>query len=169
MGSGLRSLGDDQALQRRAGVLQQRLPGRQFAGTFDDGQAGAAVPGDVRDLFGGSGAVDGDRDGAQVGEGEVAQPVLGAVGHHHQDVVAALDTEGGVSRGEGGRLAARRAPGERGPAVACGGAPGQGGEVAVVLGVAQQQGGEREFRGVRGESQDRGHDGLQLRTLSQHW
>lgn len=161
----LRGLGHDEPLQRDPGVGEQRFPPGQLAGALDHGEPSPAVAGDVGYLLRRGGPVDGDGDGPEVDEGQVAEPVLGAVAHHEQHVLAALDAEGGVAGGEDGDLAADVGPAEGGPAFAV--PPGEGGEIAVLGGVARQQDGEGQLFGRCGQSQFCGHG--QLLAVSHRW
>ncbi|GAA3495128.1 hypothetical protein GCM10019016_022280 [Streptomyces prasinosporus] len=144
-------VGHHQPFQRGAGVGQQRFPHRELPGSADDGEARAAVAGDVGDLLGGGGAVDADRDRAEADQRQVRQPVLGPVGHHQQHMVPAADAEGPVAGGEGAGVLVDLAPAERGPVgVRVLRLPGQARQSGVGVRVAGQELGQGAGGGVVG-------------------
>lgn len=167
--TGALRLHDEERLQRDGRVIEEGLPELALPGALDDSQPGAAVPGDVGDLPGCGGAVDSDRYRPEVGEGQVTEPVFGAVAHHHEDLLPSCDAVGGVSGGEHRGLAAHLTPGQGRPSVAVvRAAPREGGQVPVVLGVTRQQGRQGQPVGLGGDSQDRGHGRLLSPSAGPH-
>lgn len=155
--SGVGMVHDHEDFEWGPGVVEELLPVGRQVGVLHHGQACAAVPADVADLFGGGGGVDGGGDGSGVDQGHVAEPVLGPVAHHEQGVVAGADAERGVALGEHGDGVVGLGPGEGGPVGGARFAPGQGGQIGVLPRVAQEQLGKGAVRGIVRGAGNGGH------------